>query len=88
MDWDSVDDYFNKIEKFNMAAKVVERKNITAVIREYEKDGEMKKVRRTIGEITTFQSDDGSYFQKGELYHMPGAQIDIYKQKPKEDSNY
>lgn len=63
-----------------MSAKVVKRENITAVIREYEKDGETKKVRRTIGERTVFQADDGSYFTKGELYHMPGVQIDFYEQ--------
>lgn len=68
-----------------MSATVLERKNITVVVREYEKDGEKKKVRRTIGEITTFQADDKSYFQKMELYHMPGAQLDIYKQEDKKE---
>ena len=63
--------------------KVVKRENITVVVREYEKDGEKKKVRRTIGERTTFQADDGSFFSKGELYSMPGAQIDFYEQENK-----
>lgn len=65
--------------------KVVKRENMTVVIREYEKDGETKKVRKTIGERTTFQADDGSFFSKGELYHMPGAQIDFYEQEDKKD---
>ena len=72
--------------------QVVKREDITVVVREYEKDGEKKKVRRTIGERTTFQADDGSYFSKGELFFMPGAQIDFYEQKPREekkdDNNY
>ena len=68
-----------------MSVKIVERKNITVVVREYEKDGEKKKVRRTIGEITTFQAEDNTYFQKAELYSMPGAQLDIYKQEEKDE---
>lgn len=68
-------------------AKVVKREDITVVVREYEKDGKMQKVRKTIGERTTFQSDDGSYFSKGELYHMPGAQIDFFERKEEDKSD-
>ena len=73
-----------------MSVKVVKRENITVVVREYEKDGEMKKVRRTIGERTTFQAEDGTFFSKGEIYTMPGAQIDFFEQKEekKEEAPY
>lgn len=69
-----------------MSVTVVKRENITAVVREYEKDGKTQKVRKTIGERTTFKADDGTYFSKGELYHMPGVQIDFFEQKEGEDT--
>ena len=68
-----------------MSVEIVQKENITVVLRTYEKDGKTKKVRRTIGEITTFKGSDDSYFKKGEMYSMPGAEIDVYKQEPKED---
>ncbi len=71
-----------------MSVKVVKRENITVVVREYTNtEGETKKVRRTIGERTTFQAEDGTYFSKGEIYTMPGAQIDFFEQKDDKDSN-
>ena len=66
-------------------AKVIDRRNIAAVIREYEKDGEKKKVWRTIGEITTFEGDDGDKFTKCEIYHMPGVNLSVFKQEDKKD---
>lgn len=64
--------------------QIVKKSDLCVVLREYEKDGEKKKVWRTIGELTTFKGDDGTFFSKVELYHMPNAQISVFEQKPKE----
>lgn len=71
-----------------MAAQVVKRENMAVVLRTYEKDGETKKVWKTIGQRTTFQADDGSYFSKGELFHMPGADISFFEEKEREDNSH
>lgn len=65
--------------------KVVKRSDLVVVVREYESQGEKKKVWKNIGELTTFQADDGSYFSKAELFHMPGVSISVFEQKPKEE---
>lgn len=67
--------------------EVARKSDIVVVVREYEKDGEKKKVYRNIGELTTFKGDDGTYFSKVELWHMPGAQISVFEQKPKTVDN-
>lgn len=64
--------------------EVVKKSDLVVVVREYEKDGEKKKVWKNIGELTTFKGDDGTYFSKVELFHMPGAQISVFEQKPKD----
>jgi hypothetical protein len=61
--------------------EVVKKSDIVVVVREYEKEGAKKKVYKNIGEITTFKGDDGTYFSKVELWHMPGAQISVFEQK-------
>lgn len=65
-------------------ATVAKKSDLSVVVREYVKDGETKKVWRTIGELTTFKADDGTYYSKVELFHMPGAQISVFEQKPRE----
>jgi len=63
---------------------VVKRENLTVVTRTYtDKQGQEKKVWKTIGEITTFEGDDGSKFQSAELYTMPGVRISVFEQKEK-----
>lgn len=63
--------------------KVIKKSNLVVVLREYEVQGEKKKAWGKIGEITTFQADDGSTFSKAELYHMPGASISVFSQEDK-----
>jgi hypothetical protein len=67
-------------------AKVFKRYDVTAVQREYESEGKMKKVRKQIGEMTIFQGDDQGYFYKMSLYANPGLELDLYEQKPKEEA--
>lgn len=65
-------------------AQVIKRENITVITREYtDNQGNQKKVYKTIGELTTFQGDDGSTYQKGELFY-PHANFNLY---PQEDRN-
>lgn len=68
-------------------AEVAKKMNLVATIRTYEKDGEKKKVYKTIGEVTTFRADDGSTFSKAELYHMPGVEISLFEQKEREQQS-
>lgn len=65
-------------------AKVYKKYDVSAVQREYEQDGQKKKYRRQIGEMTIFQGEDSGYFYKMNLYHMPGVEIDLYEQKAKD----
>ena len=67
-------------------ATVFKRYDVTAVQREYEKDGVKKKVRKTIGEMTVFQGEDNGYFYKMNLFANPGLELDLYEQKPKEEA--
>ena len=66
--------------------KVLKKNNLVVVLREYEPNGEKKKVWGKIGEITTFQADDGSTFSKAELYHMPGTSISVFPQEEKKET--
>lgn len=63
--------------------KVLKKSNLVVVLREYESNGEKKKVWGKLGEITTFQADDNSTFSKVELFHMPGASISVFPQEEK-----
>jgi hypothetical protein len=48
-------------------ANILKKENITIVIREYtDGQGNNKKVYKTIGELVTWQGDDGSTYQSGE----------------------
>ena len=67
--------------------KVVKRENLTVVTRTYtDKQGQEKKVWKTIGEITTFEGDDGRTFQSAELYMMPEVRISVFEQKERQQS--
>lgn len=63
-------------------AKVVKKSNLCVVVRKYQaQDGLEKSIWKTIGELTTFQKDDGSYNTIAELYTMPGIIISVFEQK-------
>lgn len=52
------------------------------------KQGEEKNSYRTIGELNTFQDDQGKTFQGAELYHIPGTRIKVFeaeKQQPQKN---
>lgn len=68
-------------------AKVIRRSNLTVVTRTYtDNQGNQKSVWNKIGELTTFQKDDGTYSTMCELYHMPGVKISVFENKPKEQA--
>lgn len=48
----------------------IKKQNLTISTGEYEKDGQMKKEWRTIGELITMQGDDGQPYQ---FFKMWGA---------------
>ena len=63
---------------------VVKKENMAIVIRTYtDQSGQEKKVFKTIGEITTFQGEKGT-FQSAEIYTIPGARISIFSQEKRE----
>ena len=65
--------------------KVAKKSDLVIVVRTYtDKEGKEKKVWKSIGELTTFQDDDGTFFSKVELYHMPGVSVSVFEQKPRE----
>lgn len=51
-------------------ATFLKKQNLTISTGEYEKDGQMKKEWRTIGELITMQGDDGQPYQ---FFKMWGA---------------
>ena len=53
--------------------QVIKKENITIVIREYQDQGQTKKVYRTIGELVTMQGDDGTPYQFGEMWGPTGS---------------
>jgi len=66
---------------------LLKKENIVAVQGTYQdQQGAEKKEYRTIGEVLTISGQDGSSFQKIKLYHMPGADISLFEQKPKEQA--
>ena len=67
-------------------AKVIKKEDLAIVLREYEANGEKKKVWRTIGELATFENEDGSQYKKVELYFMPGARISVFAQRSREQA--
>lgn len=62
--------------------QVVKKENLVVTVRKYtDQQGKEKSVFKTIGELTTFQDNNGQTFQKAELYHIPGASISVFEQK-------
>jgi hypothetical protein len=61
--------------------QVVKKENITIKTGEYQKDGQTKNRYKTIGELITYQNDDGSYSQFGEMWGPTGVQkFNVYEQ--------
>lgn len=69
-------------------SKVIKRSNLVVPLREYEVNGETKKVWRSIGELTLFSGDNGDNYAKAELYHMPGVSISVFDQKEKDTTEF
>jgi hypothetical protein len=46
--------------------------------------GEQKNVYKTIGELTTFQDQNGNTFQGAEIYHMPGVRVKVFEAEQKQ----
>jgi hypothetical protein len=63
-------------------ANILKKENITIVIREYnDGQGNQKKVYKTIGELVTWQGDDGSTYQSGEMWGPTGStQFKVFEQ--------
>ena len=60
---------------------VIKRENITISTGEYQKDGKTKKRYRTIGELVTYQNDDGTESQFGEMWGPTGStKFNVYEQ--------
>lgn len=54
-------------------ATFLKKQNLTISAGEYEKDGQMKKEWRTIGELITMQGDDGQPYQFFKLWGAGGV---------------
>lgn len=58
----------------------VEKKyNITAVQSEYEKDGETRKHRQTVGNLLLLKAKNGSTFMKMNMYNSPKVEYDLFE---------
>jgi len=66
-------------------AKLIKKQNVVATVGAYEKDGEKKKLYRTIGEIVTMEGDDGQ-FQFMTLFQNPHTKISIWDPKEKDEA--
>lgn len=64
-------------------SKVIKKENMTIVIREYtDNQGNNKKVYKTVGELVTWQGDDGSNYQSFEMWGPTGStQGKIFEQQ-------
>ena len=66
-------------------SKFIGRSNICVVVDEYETEqGEKRRVWKTVGEIATFQNDDGNYSSSLKLYFLPGTRFSIFPQEKNE----
>ena len=62
-------------------AQVIKRENITISTGEYQKDGATKKRYKTIGELVSYQNDDGTITQFGEMWGPTGStKFNVYEQ--------
>ncbi len=64
--------------------EIIKKFDVTAVQRVYEKDGEKKKFRQRVGEITIMKGENGN-FTKMTWFSNPALELDVYEQKPRED---
>ena len=63
-------------------AQFVKKENLTISTGEYEKDGQMKKEWRTIGELVTMFGDDGNQYQFFKLWGAGGVvEGKVFEQK-------
>lgn len=66
---------------------LVKKENISLAYEKYtDKQGNEKTSWKTIGEVLTFQKEDGSYSKMMKLYSMPGVNISLFEQKPRENT--
>ena len=66
-------------------AQFVKKENLVISIGEYEKDGEMRKEWKTIGEIITMAGDDGKQFQFFKTWGPAGVQEGkVFEQKDRQ----
>ena len=64
---------------------LVKKENISVAYEKYtNKAGEEKTSWHTIGEVLTFQREDGSYSKMVKMYNMPGVSISLFEQKERE----
>lgn len=68
-----------------MPARLLKRHNLCVVTRTYKKDGQDKNNFERIGQLLEFEGEDGGKWMKVDLYHMPGVQISVFEQKPKDE---
>ena len=76
-------------------AQVINRENITISTGTYEKDGATKQRYKTIGELVSYQNDDGTINQFGEMWGPTGStkfnvyeQTDRNTQQPQREAQY
>ena len=63
-------------------AQVIKRENITISTGEYQKEGQTKQRYRTIGELVTYQNDDGTISQFGEMWGPTGGtKFNVFEQQ-------
>lgn len=70
-------------------SSVIKKQDLTIVIREYtDGQGQQKKVYKTIGELITWQGDDGSQYQSFEMWGPTGStQGKVFDRDPNRAQN-
>ena len=64
-----------------MASKVMKRENLVISYEKYQQNGQDKNAWRNIGELITFQHDDGTTSQIVKLWHLPGHTINVFEKR-------
>ena len=66
-------------------AQIIKKENISIVVDTYVKDGQQKNVYKTIGELVTYQNDDGSYSQFGRMWGPTGTtKFNVFEQRDRQ----
>jgi single-stranded DNA-binding protein len=66
-------------------AQIIKKENLSIVVDTYVKDGQTKNVYKTIGELVTYQNDDGSYSQFGQMWGPTGAtKFNVFEQRDRQ----